>query len=428
MIKKILVAILVTFSLYAEDKVEVITGNGQYFSEESESIINIKDQLIHSAFKDIFTKTLVKLNLNSEEFWKKYETSFERTFKPIQISLAKTYHEGEPKQSEQQKTEYQQKLKEARSREYKNFGGIAKIVQTFSIKELNKDANQPLSRSMIVEAKVKINSVFKIYDEFTGGTDKNGFDKLYISIDYDLNADTTIYGVKDLAEISKVVTKSWSDYLKQNGSNTFREIIILESDNVNSYNDSSKMAWLKITVKALGYEENRAKETREFTFEMRGLVVDLSNNMPIYAFDKNVVKEKFEINSDLSSKIATAFYRMPLKNLKEFKDQIYSGVQGNERENILVQNYRNFSTLDKVKELILQKTLKYRSSVSVSSFTLGDVELAIDYSGDKELFRKDLQSLDNSNFTDQTEYLIKVLSKENPFTLAIEPKLTQNGN
>ncbi|MFN8369305.1 MAG: hypothetical protein U0T83_01635 [Bacteriovoracaceae bacterium] len=429
MIKKILLVSLcwLSFSLLAEEKTEVITGNGQYFSEENESIINIKDQLIHSAFKDIFNKALVKLNLNSEEFWKKYETDFERSFKPIQNSLMKTYHEGDPKQTEAQKTEYQQKLKEARNREYKNFGGIAKIIQTFSVKELNKDPNQPLSRSMILEAKVKVNNVFKIYDEFSGTTQKSSFDKLYISIDFDLNADTTIYGVKDLEEIAKVVTKSWSDYLKQNGSNTFREIIVINSSNVNNYNDSSSIAWLKIGVKALGYSENRAKMTREFTFEMRGLVVDLSNNQPIYAFDKNIIKENFEVNNDLSSKIATTFYRMPLKNLKEFKDQISSSNRGEERESLIVQNYRNFSALDKIKDIILQKTLKYRSSVSVRSFTLGDVELIIEFSGDKDQFKKDLVSLNNSNFIDQGEYLIKVVSQENPVTLAIEPKLTQNG-
>ena len=92
MIKKILLVSLcwLSFSLLAEEKTEVITGHGQSFSEEDESIINIKDQLIHSAFKDIFNKALVKLNLNSEEFWKKYETDFERSFKPIQNSLMKT--------------------------------------------------------------------------------------------------------------------------------------------------------------------------------------------------------------------------------------------------------------------------------------------------------------------------------------------------
>jgi hypothetical protein len=71
----VLLTLFLSLSLSAATFVD---GEGHFFAKDSDSLSFVKKQLLSSAFRNVMTKELDAMGLDSKLFWQQYDKKFEK--------------------------------------------------------------------------------------------------------------------------------------------------------------------------------------------------------------------------------------------------------------------------------------------------------------------------------------------------------------
>ena len=436
--------LLISFSLHASSYVD---GRGHFFSKNSDSLKFIKDQLLSSAFKDIFTKELKNMGLDANHFWQQYDIKFEEHFTPVKESLVIKYKMDDLDVSLKNKERYRDSIRARRLRSKSKFGKLSRAIQSYSIKKFSRSTKMSNSRYVSLSAKVNRKMLRNIFFKFTQEGKARHFKTLYISADFSLEAMTWLdAGVAVESDFTNVIKEHWKKWFLENLNSYVDNIVLADvvakekirafsklSENRSSYNSGEDNSygtsnsdefndslWLKVKTKITKLDDDLIMKTREFSVTGDFILIDLKTNKLIKYFDFLNEKKKINIENlhTLSSNLASMVYRIPIPEYQDIAKSITALPSTLSRVSLEVANVRNMLDLVKINEILASKGIAFRFESQINSYSGQVASLQLSFQGTNENIIQTLNTLNNIEIGPGR--VITIDSPANPFNLTIQ--------
>lgn len=478
MIKKLVFFTVFIFSSFSF--AETYIGEGRFYSQKEDSQAFVKQQLLYLAFRDILSKELDKMGLNSKLFWEKYEERFDRSFESIDEELKKKYDLDEfGKGTAKNVVAYKDELREKKLKLKRKFGRIQRAINQFSIENLSRSPKVANARYIKVKGKVNKNKLHEIYLKFTSEDVGRTFKNIFLSLN--LNLDGTSWsdlGVESENDFTKVVYAHWKKWFETN-TNTFIENIHIadkskeneienhlknltddlsegislastlpvvpkvkndvtnegesvevvdEEEEVEDlselYSEFNRSLWLKLTINVKKQYENEISKQREFEIFGDYILVELDTNsfLTHEDFDKLNKTYSYEDNQKLSSLIASYIYSLPVSSFGALKSKMASIQKSSSKLDINISNATSLYSILKLKEFLADKGIRLSLKPVFKSYDGNEGVLMLNFQGKKENVSSFLFSLNGEDIEPGLQLRV---DENSPLSLKLVTTTTQ---
>ena len=393
---------------HAEKK--FIKGEARFYSQDEDALSFIKEQLLDVAFKDIISKKMVLMGLDSKLFWKNFQEKFEVHFKNTHEELKARFEDDEGKMKPKDKEKYQKLLRLKRLKARKTFGRLAVVIQSYVIKRMSRSLKYPNSRYMRLLANVDKKRFRGLYARFVKLGGKREFKTLYLSVNFELQGVTwQDIGVAVEADFTEVIKKHWLSWFssrmgtfvkdfkpvnKELGNNLDLLLASKSSKNSDLENFADSL-WLKINFQIGKDGENTIQKKRAFSFRGNYLLMDLQTQKPLDFYDFPKISHKYSYldNHQLSSNVASYIYRVPLKRFERFRKKLEILPANEKTLKLEVENITSIQEILEIIALIKERGVIQNVEPQISFYDRNRALLRLDYRNEYNSLKKILLSL-----------------------------------
>lgn len=431
--KGITLFILTLLSLQSFGQVTEVDGEGRFYSRDEDTLVFIKQQLVSSAFKDVFSKEMKEMGLDTEKFWRRYEDKFTEYFLPIKEALEKQFGMDQNPNAKQT-AEFNKALRKKRLDLRKRYGRLSRAIPKYSIKKMSRSPQVPNSRYIRLRAKVDRKEVNRIYLQFTADNPEKHYSTLYMTTHFNLvQATWTDTGVEIETDFTDVLRNHWREELTKSMGGKVDKVVIADSamtteiegflrmgaavreEVVSSKaeaakteesseaptptigNDFGSSLWVSMNYSIKKIKENA--ETKKRQFEITGdlIVMDLASGKIInFAdFESKLGNYSYEDPSNLRNSLATAMANIPSQDIKELEKKLMSARVGLKRVVLEVTQYANLGEIEKLTEVLGERGVTKQFSPIIESFTPNNARIVLEYAGEDKEMLNILKSLEN---------------------------------
>ena len=445
----VLLSLFISFGLKAATFVD---GEGHFFAKDSDNLSFVKKQLLTSAFRNVMTKELDAMGLDSKLFWQQYDKKFDEYFQSIKLSLQEKYKIDDPNTSKKRRGHYQDALRSRRLRAKATYGRLQRAIISYSIKKMSRSTQMANSRYLSLSARVDKKMLRNFYFKFTREGESRHFKTLYISSDFYLKSMTWLdAGVEVESDFTAVVQDHWRNWLKQNLSSYVDKIEITDvvfEEKLKAYlalpEDAGKSIakskgvgekseeamtvvdefedslWLRIGTTIQNMGSNDLLEERKFKVSGDFVLLDLKTNKLVRHFDfiNETKSYKTSDRHQLSSSLASLVYRLPMTDFQELGKTLVNLPPKMKRVTLTINNVSSVQDLIKLKNFLSNKGLAQRFAPSLETYTGKDGRISLGYQGERESVIEVLMRLNNQDIGNKRFMVIE--SPDDPFVLTIK--------
>ncbi|GAB4014561.1 MAG: hypothetical protein Fur0010_12790 [Bdellovibrio sp.] len=393
--------VLFSGNVFAQSLIE---GEGRFFSKDEDSLVFIKQQLLYQSFRQIVTKEMEALGLDTKVFWQKYEEQFENYFRPVEEKLKEKLR---PEESAKNRVEFEKTLRTQKLNALSRYGKIQRAIQSYSIKRMTRSPQVPNSRFMTVEAKVDRKNLTELYMNFIRvGSDK-GYEKLFLVTDFQLlNASWTDTGVEIERDFTSVVNEHWKKWLIENGGLGNTEVFIADSSAQSNFDERIQRSesltdgneggelWLKVGLRLNKSSEDLVLQKRTFQVSGEYVLLDSKTNYILDKGDFPIEIGTFSTHDlhQFSSQLASMIYRLPVSFWGKFS-QILSSPIPSQFLKVRLTNISNIQDAILVSHLINQYGVVKKANAGLIKAVGSEAEIGVRFFGDGQEMLKMLQGL-----------------------------------
>ncbi|PIP93203.1 MAG: hypothetical protein COW00_11095 [Bdellovibrio sp. CG12_big_fil_rev_8_21_14_0_65_39_13] len=427
--KKLFVLFVFLFSVGAYPQ-SVQEGEGRFFSKDEDNLVFIKQQLLYQSFKQILTKEMDTLGLDSKAFWQRYEDQFENYFKPIEESLKE---KTKPEESAKNRTDFEKALRTQKLNAQARYGRIQRAIQSYSIKKMSRSPQVPNSRFMNVEAKVDRKNLTDLYMSFIKSGSREGYAKLYLMTDFQLvNSTWSDTGVDLESDFTSVVNDHWKKWLLESGGVGISEVIVADNSLISQFENrihrSEVLAteqheagelWLKVNLRLNKTNEDNVLQKRTFHVTGEYVLLDSQSNFVLDKGDFPTEIGSFSTQDlhQFSSQLASMIYRMPVSFWGKFS-QIISSPIPSQFLKIKISNIKNVSDAIAISDLINQIGVVKKATAGLVRLRGNEAEIGIRFFGDGSEMLNMLKGLVGREIQNQ---VIKSIENAGPLEWSLSP-------
>ena len=378
---------------------DAVTGKGTFVATNDDSLSFVNEQLKHEGFSDIIGKVLDEMGLNSQLFWQKYNEDFQQAFDRVDSVLKQNY-QVEDNPSAGQLEDYKRVSRQRRLKLRRSFGGLDRVVKSYSIKKISRSAQNPKSRFIRLQGKVDKNLLGKIYYQFVRGKRSTEYGTLYIHVDYNLkNLTFAELGVGNDKDFTEVVNNHWLKWFSQNKPKNIANVEILNSDKLKRLQEYFKLPYEKMISSIpelfvnslyLRIEVNMEKVKKDakfnqyvFAYDGGLFLQDLQNAQILssFQFDRQVKSYPLVEQENISSLVANYVYRMPFEHFTKLNGVIKAIPPMTSIQRLALYEYNNIGDVYELMKLMENKGIKYSLRPRLESIGNGRAELVVFYDG-----------------------------------------------
>ena len=447
-LKGILFSFLLSLNLYGAPK--YVDGEGRFYSKDEDSLSFVKKQLLFSAFRDVLTKEMDKLGLDTGLFWEKYEKKFEEYFDPIKEGLKKKYRIDDPdkKPTASQKNKYSKVLRLKRLNLKTRYGRLNKAIKKYIVRKMTRSTQVPNARYIRVQALVDKKSLHDIYLSFTNENENRYFQSLYVSTHWNLKGMSwTDAGVEVGTDFTSVVNDHWKDFLKQNLKNNVDRIVVANETQLTELNNFMKLPketlqslieeaesgdevevsqgdlkdslWLKVqfTIEKAG--ENEKLEKRSYRISGEYVLFDLINQEIVDFQDFEIVQKEYSTMDEkkLSSNLASLVYRTPVESFKRVGGKL-AKLSGEKNHILLeVDSFETVNDLIHLQKWLSLKGITKQFKPRLVSYASGKAKFILEFKGSANDVKSFLNGLNQNEI--QKGLVFQIKNSESPFNLTL---------
>ena len=404
-----------------------VSGEGRFRSQEGDSSGLINGQLLYNAFRNVITKELVAMKLDSRKFWENYEEKFNRHFNPIEIALRKKSLDKKGKISREKRKELEKIIRRRKLLEKSTHGSLGKFVPSYSIKKRIRPSSRfPHSHRIVIAARVNRRTLHQTYVSYTTQQEGGLFQRLFISVDFNIkNLDLSEIGINRERDFTRLVEKGWKEWFEKNMGTLFREVVISDNfydreinkflelpkeekaallENKDSMDQTrsllSESLWLKINVSIEKSGEDKILGHGEFSVKMDYVCLDLRTNLPVFFADNIAETSRLEFNEtgDIGIQLSRTVYRIPLGRFEKISGMNLSSISTNKIE-ITVGNVGNMLDLLALSEYISNRGVVHEIIPEISRYNVTTAVITLNFRGKREEILSFLKGLDGNVFT-----------------------------
>ena len=421
--------------LFAAKAQGMTSGEGRFISREGDSRAFIKKQLKYQAFKDIITRELSSMNLEAQTFWQNHYEQFKKSFQPTQQKLKEKFE-----QKKLSAKEYQDTLRIQRLTAMARFGGLNRLIKSYSEKGYTRAPDAPLVRILKIEATLNRRKLAKLYlKTIRKNQQRQHYQYIYLSTEFQLqNEDWSAIGVNEKSDFTETINFHWKKWLKKHYKN-IKEVVTVKPTNwehlknhlrlprieakAGHYKNSNASPpghlqnglWLLIEIRLKKTEEMALAKKRTFQIEGNLIIIDLNTRNIVTSQNFTPSKQEYSFSNirKLSSKLATRIWKLPLKTLKTKPTRNALNIK---RMGLVIRELGSIRELLQIQELLINRGvgMVFEPSIAVYSGRYGIIELAYQGSTDKAV--NIIRSLDKTHLKPE-----KKLIAQDPFSFVVKP-------
>jgi len=405
-----------------------VEGDGRFYSRDDDTLSFIKKQLLSSAFRDVFTKEMKEMGLDSDKFWRNYEEKFQEYFTPIKESIEKKYGIDTGEANNAQKRDFQKALRLKRLGLKSRYGRLNRAIPQYSVKKMTRSSQVPNSRYLRLKAKVSRKELHRIYLQFTSTNPERHFSTLYLTANFNL-IDTSWLetGVEIKSDFTDVILNHWREKLLENLKGKIDRVIftdeVLEQElrefsrlsegarvamggngesspgSLPEKSDFASSLWLKLSFNIKKVRENAETKKRKFSTIGDLLVLDLSQQSILLHsdFDGGDLLVSFEDPKALSTALANNIYQMPKEDLKKIEKVILNAKTDLKKVVLEIVDYENLGDITSLIKILGNRGITKQFSPMIKSFGPKNAKILLEYAGADEEMTNILRSLENTS-------------------------------
>ncbi|MBL7664961.1 MAG: hypothetical protein JNM93_07485 [Bacteriovoracaceae bacterium] len=433
---RVLLCLFAITSTQVWGKAETVKGDGKFWAQDGDGLSFIKQQLLNEAFRDVISRELNNMSLNSEEFWTKFDQKFnEEVYFKIKENLDKKYglasasdEDGDEiverkKITAEQQKEYDKKLRSESLDEKRKFGGLARVIQSYSIKKITRSPQYPESRFITIEATVDRVTLNKIYYDFMREQLPKEINKLFLYTEYHLrNTSWADLGVEKETDFTSVLNDHWKKWFDENKAENMNDVELvgeslqkkvaahfnipienLTKEILSEFKDSLLIK-VNLFIEKLAHQE--LFREYEYSFEMDIVLMDLSTNTVLYkdTIEKQTKTYRDISYSDLKNVVANHVYRIPMAKFTDLKKTIGKASKVDSVDRLTVENFSNMEEVFQFMELLKNKGIKIKMNPVLKSFNSDKADVVVFYQGGNTVLNTFITSLKNFSGSNQFDF------------------------
>ena len=430
--KKIFLLIFLCLSSNAS---AMVSGMGQFTPQEGDSASFVKNQLKYQAFKDIITRELSSMNLDSRSFWQNHYHRFEDSFQSVEQKLKENFE-----QNKLSAKEYQDALRSQKLSAMARFGNLNRLIRSYSEKGHTRSPDTPNVRQLNIDATLDRRALAKLYFKTIRNRQKSQpYQRVYLSTEFHLQGDNwNQVGVKKKSDFTETLSFHWKKWFKKHYK-SIKEIILVDAaeweylknhlrtphqeirtgyyENSNTAPPRRFQNSLWILVKVQLKKVSEAPSSKKRTFHIKGdvMMTDLKTRKIVAHQDLPPLKKDYSFSTPhkLSSDLATQIWKLPLETFRSHPTHTPSDIK---RIGLAIREIGSIRELLQVKELLINRGpgQGFAPRIATYSGNHGIIELSYQGADDKAL--KALNSIDGTELVGG-----KKLVAQDPFSFAIKP-------
>lgn len=402
-----------------------ISGEGRFISQEGDSLGFINNQLLYNAFRDVITKEMKAIGLDSRLFWNNYDEKFAEHFSPTEASLRKNFVNKQGKMSREQRAKYRGQLRRKRLSIRSSYGGLNKIIPSYSVRRREQSRNSSPSRRLIIEARVDRKTLHQIYLSFTSGQQKKSFQRLFLSSRVSIkNIDSLGRDPEDQRNFTRIIEENWQNWFQKNMSDIFHSVSIMDDFYRGEIDDFLRMPreekealltdgprdstrsllseslLIRINVELEKTDEDNLLGNGDFMINMNYIGIDLRTNTPIFYRDKDPEKRTlvFTDTDDLNTQLSRIIHRWPIDQFEKIRTENSLATAPNNVFEIKISNATNVLDLFELSSHITNEGIIYGVNPSISRYNGDTGHIVLSFKGTREDILSFLQGLDGGTF------------------------------
>ncbi len=432
-VKLLAICLLLCSSIVFATDIKSVEGEGRFVPSNEDSAASIKEQLLSSALRDIVTKEMREMGLDSDLYWKKYDEKFEEYFRPMADNLKKSLKVEDGKSSPQ----YLRSLRAKRMSSYNKFGRLDRAMVGFSDRGVTRNPARPDERVLILNARIDRKVLAQIYARLTTVTNYKKITTLYLTFVPVLESVTwQEMGVNASTDFTNLVEENWHKYLSSETKSETHPVTIeivppaqmarleeilkrppsIAQEQKNADNNS---AWLRIQFFVRKIQDD--EKTKECQFQVSGdfVMIDLSSHQTLLYADipSENVAFSYADGHNLSSNLASKIYRMPMLEWANISKVMSSIPIRNGLISIKVGKPDSLADVLAFNDYINIRAASFRPEAVLEQFNAHESIIQFRFAGDIQKLEELLVSLNNQQINDNLKLVIA--DKENPFSVSL---------
>lgn len=439
---KLLLSVFLTLALgsvFAANK--FIKGEGKFVATDDDSHEFITKQLTHEGFRNIITKELKNLGLNSEVFWQKVDETITPRVEAIDKELRLKYKIDDNPTSNQTRV-YKQVLRRKKLTLRRNIGRISNVISRYAVNRITRSKNNGNYRYIRLEGEVDSVALNKLYYRFVRGKKSSEYGSIFLDVNFVLDGVTySELNIENENEFEDVVLKSWLDWFSKNKPGNIANIDVLEDSQRSKLAEYMKLPseamltnipefcvnslLLKVEVKISKTKFDSTVNRYDFEYAGSAFLKDLQTNLNINTYNLNPEEKSYLITEDvnLANILANHVYKMALSSFPRMVSSIKNLTPISSIQRVSVFNYSNMEKLNTLINKVKESGIKYSLKAEIENISKQQADFVLYFDGDISEVKSLLLSI-NSAKNDLTFELIDTNN-----TLSIKfnkPQVTEN--
>ncbi len=422
-----------------------VIGEGRFTPGEGDQLSFIREQLLASAFRDVLTKEMNKLGLESTSFWQHYNQKFDQFFEPTRKKLKEQYGiQPGQKISASKRKKYEQVLRLKHRNLKRNYGNIGRAIGQYSIKKLSRSPTLPHTRSISIQAKVNRNILHQIYLNFTAEAKESNINTLYLTVNFKIeNMSWNDMGDALEPTFTTAILERWKKNILESTKSQklqIQNVIMADKDThstLERYIQASSETldpqytaslWAKFHFTVERTKEEALFQKREYKIRGDFALINLSNQKIILHQDFSPVKKTYHTASadNLRGQLSGLISGIPLNILKKLPPALKALPSRKSKILLSVSPYRNIRDVLTLMRVLGERGIAHQVSPQLQNYSKIGANILLEYSGDPQKVKSLLSSLNNRHIS--RHLLVKIHNPQNPFKIALETVAAEPAN
>ncbi|MEC7275144.1 MAG: hypothetical protein VXV96_02400 [Bdellovibrionota bacterium] len=441
--KGITLLLLLLTSVQVWSQLVTVEADGRFYARDDDRLSFVKNQLLYSAYQDVFSRELKAMNLDSDKFWQHYEEKFAEYFLPIQETIEKKYTDEESGKIKR-KADYKKALRLKKLSLKSRYGGLRNAIPRYSVVKRLRSPEVPNSRYIRVKAYVDRKVLHKIYLQFTTDNPDRHFSTLYITPSFQLIDTAWVEtGVQVESDLTQVLENSWREKIEASLQGKVDKIVFADTAQSNELenffrlaketkelstpeqgetlaNDFGSSLWMKLNFSIKKTKENEDSKKRNFVIAGDLLLMDLSQQkiLTYDDFEEKPLALSYEEVKGLSNGVANAIYGLPIGKFRELKETVLNAKMGLKKVFLEIVEYENYRDLELLTRRLGNRGIAKQFTPVIESMTPNSAKISLEYAGEDDEMVALLRGLNNVVLENNRKIIFP--NSESPFQLALK--------
>lgn len=374
-------------------------GRGKFKADDDDSYDFIKKQLVHEGFKDIISKELSNLGLNTELFWQKYNSSLEESYAQLEAELKSKYKISSDS-SRAQINNYEKELRRKKLIKERSYGGINNIIPRWVVKKISRSQKWPKNRYISIEGDVDRGKLNQFYYSFVKGKQSISDGTLYVKVNFDLRGFSySDIEIENEKEFDGVISKKWIDWFLINKPPNISNVVLIQGELeqklkafqnlpttdmlVNVPSEFMNSLLLDLNLQLELEDSNPALSTYQYQFRGEAFLKNLQSNYVIETFSMRPETKEYRLakSSSLANILANHLYQLGRDYFPKVTQSIKNITPIKSIQRVSLHDFQSINNIQEVLDMVSDEGVKYSLRTEIESISQGKADVIFFFDG-----------------------------------------------